>query len=191
MRIGFDIDDVITDTSGSMKEYIIKYDKNGELMANIEDIMRGYASTPFIENFFVEHFLEIAKNAKVKENAVRVIKKLFDNGNEIYLITARGEKRKIFHDTETLTLEYLKQNDICYTNIIFNAVDKATLCLDNHIDLMIDDSIKHCEEVRNKNINSILFTSVVNKSLHTTVTRVNNWLELEEKIKELKEESDI
>ena len=161
MRIGFDIDDVITDTSGSMKEYIIKYDKNGELMANIEDIMRGDASTPFIENFFVEHFLEIARNAKVKENAVRVLKKLLDEGNEIYLITARGESR------------------------IFNAIDKAQLCIDNHIDLLVDDSIKHCEAVRNVNINSILFTSIVNKSLPTTVTRVDNWLELEEKIKEL------
>lgn len=184
MRIGFDIDDVITDTSASMKEYIIKYDENGELMANIEDIMRGDASTPFIENFFMNHFLEIARNAKVKENAVRVIKELFDNGNEIYLITARGEDRKIFEGAEALTLEYLKQNNICYTDIIFNAVDKATLCVDNHIDLMIDDSIKHCEEIRNKNINSILFTSVVNKSLSTTVTRVDNWLELEEKIEQ-------
>lgn len=185
MRIGFDIDDVIVDTSASMKEYIIRYDKNGELMANIEDIMRGDASTPFIENFFVEHFLEIAKNAKVKENATKIIKKLFDNGNEIYLITARGEQRKIFKGAEALTLEYLKQNDICYTNIIFNAIDKAKLCIDNHIDLMIDDSIKHCEAVRNKNISSILFTSVVNKALPTTVTRVNNWLELEEKIEKI------
>ena len=168
-----------------MKEYIIKYDKNGELMANIEDIMRGDASTPFIENFFVEHFLEIARNAKVKENAVRVLKKLLDEGNEIYLITARGESRKIFAGTETLTLKYLNENNICYTNIIFNAIDKAQLCIDNHIDLLVDDSIKHCEAVRNVNINSILFTSIVNKSLPTTVTRVDNWLELEEKIKEL------
>lgn len=185
MRIGFDIDDVITDTSGSMKEYIIKYDKNGELMANIEDIMRGDASTPFIEKFFMEHFLEIVRNAKVKENAAEIIKKLFDTGNEIYLITARGEKRKIFHDTEAFTLEYLKENNICYNNIIFNAIDKAQLCIDNQIDLLVDDSIKHCEAVRDVNLNSILFTSVVNKSLPTTVTRVNNWLELEGKIEEL------
>lgn len=191
MRIGFDIDDVITDTSGSMKEYIIKYDDNGELMANIEDIMRGDASTPFIDKFFMNHFLEIAKNAKIKDNSVRVIKKLFDTGNEIYLITARGEEKKIFKGAEALTLEYLKQNDIYYTNIIFNAVDKAKLCIDNDIDLFVDDSIKHCEAVRNANINSILFTSVVNKSLPTTVTRVDNWLELEEKIQQLKEESDI
>ncbi|MBO5479361.1 MAG: hypothetical protein J6A04_06735 [Clostridia bacterium] len=182
MKIGIDIDDVITDTSASMKDYIIKYDKNGELLENIEDIMRGDASTPFIEKFFAEHFLDIARNAKVKENAARIIKKLLDSGHEIYLITARGEKRKIFKGAEALTLDYLKSNHICYTNIIFDAVDKAGLCKDYQIDLMIDDSIKHCEAVRNENIKSILFTSIVNKSLSTTVERVDNWLELEEKI---------
>lgn len=182
MRIGIDIDDVITDTSASMKDYIIKYDKNGELLDNIEDIMRGDASTPFIENFFKEHFLAIAKNAKVKENAAKVIQKLFEQGNEIYLITARGEKRKIFKGSEPLTLDYLKSNHICYTDIIFNAFDKAELCKKYKIDLMIDDSIKHCEAVRNENIKSILFTSVVNQSLPTTVERVDNWLALEEKI---------
>lgn len=185
MKIGFDIDDVITDTSASMKEYIIKYDTNGELTKNIEDIMRGDASTPFIENFFIDHFLDIAGNAGIKENACKVINDLFSNGNEIYLITARGEERKIFHDTEALTLNYLKQNNICYTDIIFNAIDKAQICKVYEIDLMIDDSIKHCEAVQKENIKSILFTSVVNKDLPTTVERVNNWLELEEKIKEL------
>lgn len=185
MRIGFDIDDVITDTSSSMKEYIIKYDTNGELTKNIEDIMRGDASTPFIEKFFIDHFLDIAGNAKIKENASKVINNLFSNGNEIYLITARGEKRKIFHGAETLTLNYLKQNNICYTDIIFNAIDKAKICKDYKIDLMIDDSIKHCEAVKNEGIKSILFTSVVNKSLPTTVTRVDNWIELEEKINKL------
>lgn len=186
MRIGIDIDDVITDTSASMKEYIIRYDTNGELTKNIEDIMRGDASTPFIERFFIDHFLDIAGNAKIKENACTIINRLFNSGNEIYLITARGEKRKIFKGTESLTLNYLKQNNICYTDIIFNAIDKSKLCKDYQIDLMIDDSIKHCEAIRNEGIKSILFTSVVNKSLPTTVTRVDNWLELEEKIKQLK-----
>lgn len=185
MRIGIDIDDVITDTSLSMKEYIIKYDKNGQLMENMEDIMRGDASTPFIENFFREHFLTIAKNAKVKENAAEVIKRWFDYGHEIYLITARGEKRKIFKGAEALTLEYLKANKICYTDIIFNAIDKAKLCKDYQIDILIDDSIKHCEAVQNETIKSILFTSVVNQFLPTTVERVNNWLALEEKINKM------
>ncbi len=186
MKIGFDIDDVITDTSSSMKEYVMKYDKNGELKANMEDIMRGDASTPFIEQFFINHFLSIAKHAKVKEHACEVIKDLFDHGNEIYLITARGEERKIFHGAEALTLAYLKEHAICYTDIVFNCTDKAKVCKDYGIDVMIDDSIKHCEAVRNIGISSILFTSVVNESLPTTVTRVRDWWELEKEIYKIK-----
>jgi uncharacterized HAD superfamily protein len=183
MKIGFDIDDVITDTSSSMKNYVMKYDKNGELKANMEDIMRGDASTPFIEQFFVDHFLSIAKSAKVKPHAYEVIQNLLAHGHEIYLITARGEEQKIFHDAEALTLAYLKEHSIGYTDLIFNCVDKAKVCKDYKIDVMVDDSIKHCEAVRNAGIRSILFTSCVNETLPTTVTRVKDWWELEKELK--------
>ena len=183
MKIGFDIDDVITDTSSSMKDYVMKYDENGELKANMEDIMRGDASTPFIEKFFVDHFLSIAKSAKIKEHAYEVIQDLFENGNEIYLITARGEERKIFYGAEALTLAYLKEHGICYTDIVFNCTDKAKVCKDYGIDVMVDDSIRHCEAVRNAGIRSILFTSCVNEALPTTVTRVKDWWELEKELK--------
>ena len=41
MRIGIDIDDVITDTSLSMKEYINKYDKTGDVSKYMVEGMRG------------------------------------------------------------------------------------------------------------------------------------------------------
>lgn len=47
---------------------------------------------------------------------------------------------------------------------------------------MIDDSIKHCSECEKENIKSILFTSIVNQSIETKLDRVENWLELENKI---------
>lgn len=187
MKIGIDIDDVITDTSASMKSYILEHDKTGEIMEHIEDVMRGDANTPVIEKFFVDHFLKIAKNAKIKENAELVIKRLCDNGHEIFLVTARGEGRKIFKGTEALTIDYLKSNNIPYSKILFNCIDKASICKENHIDLLVDDSIKHCEAVHNENIKSILFTSVVNKNLPTQIERVNNWLELEEKVNSMVE----
>ena len=68
---------------------------------------------------------------------------------------------------------------------MFNCIDKASICKKNNIDLLIDDSIKHCEAVRNENIKSILFTSIVNKNLPTQIERVDNWLELEEKISKM------
>ena len=50
---------------------------------------------------------------------------------------------------------------------------------------MIDDSIEHCEDVKNVGIKSIVFTSNVNKNTSTTVERVDNWLELENKLNEM------
>jgi uncharacterized HAD superfamily protein len=87
-----------------------------------------------------------------------------------------------FKGSESVTLEYLQSNNIKYTQIIFSCSDKAKVCKNYNIDVMVDDSIKYCEEVKNANINSILFTSSVNKSLLSTVQRVNSWLELEAKI---------
>ena len=69
-----------------------------------------------------------------------------------------------------------------YTKIIFNAIDKAKLCLENNIDLMIDDSTEHCEEVNNIGVKSILFTTNVNKNIDTKIERVSNWIELEKTI---------
>lgn len=74
MRIGIDIDDVITDTSFAMKDYVIKYDKNGEIQAHMVDVMRGDPSTPSVYKFCLDNYLKIFKIAKVKENASEVIR---------------------------------------------------------------------------------------------------------------------
>lgn len=179
MKIGIDIDDVITDTSLSMKDYIIKYDTNGEIVKHIEEVMRGEMPTPSIKQFFDDHNVEIFGNAKQKENANMVINRLLLN-NEIFLITSRGEEKYI--GSETVTLNYLKSHNINYTKIIFNSFNKAKICKENRIDIMVDDSVKYCEEIRKENIKSIVFTSEVNKNINTNIERVSNWLELEEKI---------
>ena len=180
MRIGIDIDDVITDTSKAMEKYILKYDKNGEISNHLEEIMRGEMPTQNIKNFFAKNALEIVKKAKLKNNVKEVLQKLFDEGNEIFIITSRGEIK--IKGSEETTLEYFKSNNIKYTKILFNVFDKAKSCKENSINLMIDDSIKHCSECEKENIKSILFTSIVNQSIETKLDRVENWLELENKI---------
>jgi len=180
MRIGIDIDDVITDTSLSMKEYIVKYDKNGEITSHIEEVMRGEMPTPLIKKFFEDNCVNIFKNAKTKENASKVIEKLLNDGNEVFIITSRGEEK--FKGSSDVTIEYLKTNNIKYTKILFNSFEKAQICRDNDIDIMIDDSEKYCSEIEKENIKSILFTSEVNKNISTSVERVDNWLQLQEKI---------
>ena len=182
MKIGIDIDDVITDTSISMKKYIDKYDNNSDIHTHIEEVMRGEMPTQEIKNFFAENIINIMKDAKIKEDASEVIQQLLDDGNEIFIITARGEIR--FKGSEQVTLQYLKSHNINYTKILFNSFEKPKICKEYNIDIMIDDSIKYCQEVEKENMKSMLFTSIVNKSSNTIVKRVNNW-------KELKNEIDI
>ena len=182
MRIGIDIDDVITNTYQSIQNYVKEYDKNGEISNYMEDVMRGDMTNPTIKRFFDENCISIFGNAKMKENANIVIQRLLDTGNEIFIITSRGEIK--FKGSVELTLKYFKEHNIQYTNILWNSFEKAQICKDNNIDLMVDDSVKHCMEINEKNIESILFTSEVNKKNDVIVRRVNNWLELEKKINE-------
>lgn len=185
MRIGIDIDDVITNTSEKIEEFVMKYKNSEKLKKHMTEIMKGNPSEPEVVEFCIENYLKVFKKVKIKENASKSIQNLLDNGNEIYLITARGENLKFFKGSEKVTLDFLKENNVKYNKIIFNAVNKAQLCIDNKVDLMIDDSVTHCEDVKNVGIRSIVFTSKVNKNIDTSIDRVNDWLELEKKINEI------
>ena len=183
MNIGIDVDDVITDTSIEMKDYIIQYDENGELSNYMEDVMRGDMTNLTIKKFFAEKSAEIFSNAKMKDNANKVIKRWLNDGNEIFIITSRGEIK--FEGSEKITTDYLNSHNIPYTKILFNSFEKAKICKDNNIDIMIDDSEKNCKQIADEGIKSILFTSEVNKKINTTIERADNWLELEKKVEKI------
>ena len=178
MKIGIDIDDVITNTSEKIEEYVLNDNNREKLQEHMKEIMKGTPSDPEVIKFCMDNYLRVFQKVKSKNNASKVIHNLFDQGNEIYLITARGDNFEFFKGSEEVTKRFLEDNNIKYTKIIFNAIDKAKVCLDNKIDIMVDDSVEHCEDVNNVGIKSIVFTSSVNKTINTTIDRVNNWLEL-------------
>ena len=59
MKIGIDIDDVITNTSEKIKEYLYKYEKSGDGIKHIVEVMRGESPTQNIKNFFNEYMSKI------------------------------------------------------------------------------------------------------------------------------------
>ena len=189
MRIGIDIDDVITDTSSAMKKYIDKYDKNSDIHTYIEEVMRGEMPTQQVKDFFKDNCINIFSQALPKEGVSKIIQQFLNDGNEVFIITSRGEMK--FKNSEELTLQYLKSNNINYTKILFNSFEKAKICKENNIDVMVDDSVKYCMEIERENIKSILFTSVVNKESDTKITRVNNWKELKNVIYEISNKSGV
>ena len=157
-----------------------------KIKQHMEEIMRGNPSDLEVIQFCTQNYIKVFQQVKLLENAKEVIHRLVEKGNEIYLITARGDNLDFFKGSEKITREFLANNNISYTKILFNSTNKAQICKENHIDLMIDDSITHCQEVSKAGIKSILFTSTVNKNRETTVERADNWLQLEEKISMLK-----
>lgn len=163
MRIGIDIDDTLTNIKDKLNNAALEYAKslnksieNKDLKIN--DTYNNGNIYQKIYNFTYEelkHFLgpiqeEITNNAIPRPDCVDIIEQLHNEGNEIYIITARDDE---FHDNPYLQSEiWLKENNIYFDKLIVNARDKKKVCLENNIDLFIDDSISNCLNVSSAGI---------------------------------------
>ena len=83
-------------------------------------------------------------------------------------------------DVDTRTKDLLDSFNIKYHKIITGAGNKAEVCIENKIDLLIDDSIKHCSKFEELGGKALLFNSPVNKDIETNLKRVYNWKEIYE-----------
>ena len=116
-------------------------------------------------------------------NAPEVIRKLKDTGHEIYFITARLTSVNGC-DTETITKNTLNNNDIPYDCLIINASDKLKYCVENKIDIFIEDSFETCKTLEENGIKTYLMTTKMNEAIDTgNIERVFSWDELYEKIR--------
>ena len=185
MIIGFDIDETLTDSYKVIKKYARKYDKqysNNRYISNkVDDIMVNYTDE-IITKFFVDHSFEMGNEMKVKKDAKKVIDKLHDEGFKIYFITSRNDK--FYRDAQLFCESYLNKNNIYYDKLITGPQIKIDTCIEEKIDIMVDDSIYTCEELDKRGIKSILFASRANKGKQTYIKRVYNWKELYDYIHE-------
>lgn len=194
MKIGIDIDDTLTDIKDSLtkaaQEYAISLNKNIENKdTEIVDIYNNGNIYQKLYGFNYEelkYFLgpiqeEITNNAKPREGCVEIIKKLHNEGNEIYIITARDSE---FHIDPFLQSEkWLNNNSIYFDKLIVNARDKAKVCIENNIDLLIDDSISNCLNVKKYGIESF---RICNKKIENSEIReFYNWNEIYNYINEM------
>lgn len=176
MRIGIDVDDTITNSyKDIIKEISRYYHKDfNELLS------RKMTYHDFFENdefpnynaFAFERYKHIVDKVEIKDNAVKIINKLHDDGNEIVIITARhyGE----YDDPYTLTFNYLFNHQVKFDKIIVNKMDKAQVCVDEKIDLFIDDSVENCRKVKDVGIKVLLFDALFNQD-NNEFKRVHDW----------------
>ncbi len=190
MKIGIDIDDVLTDTSKVIVEFFKKYETSGDGMKHIVEIMKGELPTENIKKFYNLYINQMLREANLKDKyAAEVINRLFSEGNQIYFITARSEEK--FKGSEQITIETLRDNNIKYSKIIFNASEKAKICSRNNIDFFVDDSVRNCKEVSKMGIETVVFTTKINENIKTNIARVSSWRELENRIENYIEKEEM
>ena len=131
--------------------------------------------------FFKDRLEYIMDNAEVKVGAKEVINRLHDEGNKIIFISFR--KGKYINEPYILTKNYLDRNGFKYDKIYVDTGSKADECLEEHVDLFIDDKESHCEDVSNAGIDVILFTNAYNHDEKRFV-RKDNWEDIYKYIKE-------
>ena len=197
MRIGIDIDGVLTDIEQWQLDYGSKFyfEKYGKEIQNNE----GYETTEIFkvdskldDEFWTEYFKDYSINVDVRKLASEVIKKLKQDGNEIYIITARGSflshsaNVMLFEENKNIVLEWLRKNEIEYDKIIFSPEDKLSICLENNIDVMIEDKVVNINKISTR-IPVICFHAGYNKNCKgNNIFRCYSWYDIYSKISSIK-----
>ncbi len=202
MKIGIDLDDTVFITVNSMIKYADLYDKkvlkrsgtNGNL-GLIKNryylkILYGWDDkTKF--GFFNTYYKNVLEECVENPGASEIIRKLKSEGHEIYFITARLTNIDNC-DTEKITIDTLRKYNIPYNKLIINASDKLKVCLDNNIEVFIEDSFETCKELQKIGIKSYLKTTQMNKEIESgDIERFENWNELYEKINLLRKKKNV
>ena len=187
MIIGIDMDDTICSTNERIIIEADKYDKEVLHGTGIKDInayefnkMMGWPEG-MKGQFFNDRLEYIMDTAEIKPNAREVINKLHDEGNKIIFITFR--KGKYIKNPYELTKNWLDRNGIHYDKIYADTGSKVDECLNEKVDLFIDDKESHCEEVSSAGVKVLLFTNAYNHD-EKRFRRVDNWDEVYKYIKE-------
>ena len=187
MNIGIDIDDTINDLASILIKYARKYNTINGIKFDINenewdfDKAFGWNEQEAME-FMNTYISQVFDESKPKENAVKIISKLKNDGHKIIIITARHSNhvKNVYH----ISRDWLKKYNVPYNKLIINSDNKAEKCEENNVDIFIDDSIKHCENVQKRlEIPVYLFDSVYNKKYENThIKRVFSWKEIYDEI---------
>lgn len=185
MNIGIDIDGVLTDLENYIDTVGKKYiNENG---LDFDDTMNqnttyGFLNKEDSHRFWNTHWEHYATTIKVRKNASNIIGKLKNDGNKIIIITARTYDSQIVKDgikrqknMEKIIINWLNKNNIKYDKIIFSNLNKLKDCLDNKIDIMIEDSVSNIEQLKD-HMEILCFDAKYNQSYdNSQIYRVYNW----------------
>ena len=195
MRIGLDIDNVISDCESLLYEEFKKEDKNkrnrGIISTDVNWIKDMYDwSLEEVEEFYIKNMEEFAKRFPVRKDSKKYMNKLLSEGHTLYLITNRVYPH--YKEPYKITIQWLNDNNIPYTKLILSeSTNKTKECRENNIDIMFDDSRRNCNRLIEGGTNCYMMGTDYNKNRMEGINSVNNWQELYEVIKNMEKKKVI
>ena len=189
MKIGIDIDGVIADMARFMADYGSKFCYENNIKYKVKDDEYDEAKALGItyeqaEKFWNTYLEFYACEYPVRDFASEVIKKLREN-HEVYIITARNEyglPPEIYGTMQSMVKKWLADNEIEYDKLIFTKGSKLPYCLENEIDVMIEDSPSNVMDISQK-VHVLCFDNPYNKTIQgKNITRVYSWYDILDKI---------
>lgn len=185
MRIGIDIDGVLTDFEKWQLEvgskFFIKYNKNIVIPDGYDSDTVFNVTKEMDSEFWHNYLYDYAKNEPARKFAGEVIDLLRNEGYEIYIITARyftNKNDSLGNEMRNIVINWLKNNKINYDKIIFSPEDKFEICKQNNIGIMIEDKVENINNI-SKIIPVICFNAGYNKScVGNNIYRTYTWYDI-------------
>ena len=194
MNIGIDIDGVLTNLEEFYREYVTKYryyhDINTDININEYWVKEAYGLSKEQDNdFFTNYFKYYEDNWKARAFASEVIKKLKEEGFNIFIITSRWKSDRTDKQGESIrnkVINWLKNNDIYYDDIFFVGWDKIKTLKELKIDVMIED---HPDNILSfsKITKVICFDASYNKNCNgENIIRCYSWYDIYSNLRKMK-----
>ena len=188
MRIGIDIDNVISNMNECLIEEYLKHDKtlrNTGIVDSKAGIRRGMFDWTKREDdeFYYSNIERMAENFGLIPSSKETIDRLKQDGNKIYIITGRDNGE--YKEPWELTINWLNKHNIYYDKLIltdaYDSHAKTVECIKYNIDIMIDDNIATCLDAQKQGIKVLAMNTTTNMT-EDNIERVNSWKEIYDKI---------
>lgn len=196
MRIGIDIDGVVTDLYAFVADYLTKFLVENEIDYSVSgcdyDFAKIFGISGEIEDkFWDEYLIYYSTFVKARPFVGEVIQKLKHDGHEIIFITARygaSNDDDFGQNMRKLVREFLVNNGIYYDDLIFSKgknEGKVPEIKEQKIDVMIEDNPRNIEQL-SAYCKILCYDAGYNRiNFGENVTRVYSWYDIYSKIKSM------
>jgi uncharacterized HAD superfamily protein len=192
-KIGIDVDGVIFDYMVTVRAYAELYDyselhKNGLVDKVAMKVGKRYDWTKKeLKKFADRYFVELSKSTPFNPLAIKIIKKLIEEGHELFTISNRG---LIHKEAITVIEQRFKDNGLKFNNLFWKVSDKTKVLLENKIDIIIDDSPDICEDAVAHGLAALYFREKNSRKIieSSKLHDVDNWGQIYRHIKEIEKE---